>query len=82
MSLLIGLQSILRPPNRNKELSDTTVSVCQDLPTGVGDAGTLANIFSATLLIKTTGALGKKNEIYQRKCSLTSVKVKRSHIHF
>lgn len=39
--ILIGLQSTLRPPNRNRELSDTAVSVCHDLPTGAGDDGTL-----------------------------------------
>lgn len=43
--LLIGLQSTLRPPNRNKVLSDTAVSVCHDLPTGLVDNGTLENIF-------------------------------------
>ena len=41
--LLIGLQSTLRPPNRNKELSNTAVSVCHDLPTGGDDTGTLEN---------------------------------------
>lgn len=50
--LLIGLQSTLRPPNRNKELSDTAVSVCQDLPTGALDTGTLENIFNTTQSIK------------------------------
>lgn len=47
--LLIGLQSTLRPPNRNKVLSDTAVSVCHDLPTGMFDTGTLENIFCIIL---------------------------------
>lgn len=45
MTVLIGLQSTLRPPNRNKLLSDKAVSVCHDLPTGLLDAGTLGNMF-------------------------------------
>lgn len=49
---LIGLQSTLRPPNRNKVLSETAVSVCHDLPTGMEDAGILDNIFW-TILSKT-----------------------------
>ncbi len=52
MFLLIGLQSTLRPPNRNKQLSGTAVSVCHDLPTGVADSGTLEKIF-CTVLLKT-----------------------------
>lgn len=43
--LLIGLQSTLRPPNRKREVSDTAVRVCQDLPTGIGDDGVLEKIF-------------------------------------
>lgn len=39
--LLMGLQSTLRPPNRNKALSDAVVSVCHDLPTGAHDTGVL-----------------------------------------
>ena len=46
--LLIGLQSKLRPPNRNKVPSDSAVSVCHDLPTGVLDTGILENIFCTT----------------------------------
>lgn len=38
---LIGLQSTLRPPNRNMLDSDTAVTVCQDLPTGAAEEGTL-----------------------------------------
>lgn len=47
--LLIGLQSALRPPNRNRELSDTAVSVCHDRPTGAGDTGTLEDILHKTV---------------------------------
>lgn len=49
--LLIGLQSALRPPNRNMLLSETAVSECHDLPTGMEEPGVLENIFS-TLVSK------------------------------
>lgn len=50
--LLIGLQSTLRPPNRKRQLSDTAVRVCHDLPTGMGDDGVLENRFTTELKAK------------------------------
>lgn len=62
--LLIGLQSILRPPNRNKELSDTAVSVCHDLPTGMVDVGVLEKAFYNTVKEMSWKRLGQcKNSV-------------------
>lgn len=54
MSLLIGVQFTLRPPNRNMVVSDTAVSVCHDLPTGTADIGLLQNKIASLNMARRT----------------------------
>ena len=67
-ALLIGLQSTLNPPNRNKELSETAVSECQDLPTGTAESGTLNMVISINYSSRSRHILDTHHNIV---CDLT-----------
>ena len=67
-ALLIGLQSTLSPPNRNKELSETAVSECQDLPTGTAESGTLNMVISINYSSRSRHILDTHHNIV---CDLT-----------